>query len=85
MTAARNRCRNGFIDALKAREADGVIALPPAHYEIGEKVEVRDSPFTSQIGTIPILERVWARAVLMELLGGEVLTTVPHDMVRKVG
>jgi len=23
--------------------------------------------------------------LLMELLGGEVVTTVPHDMVRKVG
>ena len=77
--------RNGFIDALRAREADGVIALPPAHYEIGEKVEVRDGPFTSQIGTILSADRSGRVRLLMELLGGEVLTTVPHDMVRKVG
>ena len=76
---------NGFIDALRAREADGVIALPPVHYEMGEKVEVRDGPFTSQIGTILSADRSGRVRLLMELLGGEVLTTLPHDMVRKVG
>ena len=77
--------RNGFIDALRAREADGVIAVPPAHYEIGDAVEVQDGPFASQIGTILSADRSGRVRLLMELLGGEVVTTVPHDMVRKVG
>ena len=77
--------RNGFIDALRAREADGVIAVQPAHYEIGEAVEVQDGPFASQIGTILSADRSGRVRLLMELLSGEVVTTVPHDMVRKVG
>ncbi len=77
--------RNGIIDALREREADGVIAVPPAHYEIGETVEVQEGPFTNQIGTILTADRSGRVRLLMELLGGEVLTTVPHDMVRKVG
>ena len=77
--------RNGFIDALRAREVDGVIAVPPAHYEIGEAVEVQDGPFASQIGTILSADRSGRVRLLMELLGGEVVTTVPQDMLRKVG
>ena len=77
--------RNGFIDALRAREADGVIAVQPAHYEIGEAVEVQDGPFSSQIGTILSADRSGRVRLLMELLGGAIVTTVPHDMVLKVG
>ena len=77
--------RSSFIDAMRAREADGVIAVPPAHYEIGEAVEVLDGPFASQIGTILKADKPGRVRLLMELLGGEVVTTVPRDMVRKVG
>ena len=77
--------RNGFIDALRTCESDGVIAVPPAHYEIGEVVEVQEGPFASQIGTILSADRSGRVRLLMELLSGEVVTTVPHDMVRKVG
>jgi transcriptional antiterminator RfaH len=77
--------RNGFIDTLRAHEADGVVVVPPAHYEIGEAVEVQGGPFASQIGKILSADRSARVRLLMELLGGEVVTTVPHDMVRKVG
>ena len=77
--------RKGFIDALRAREADGVIAVQPAHYEIGEAVEVQDGPFASQIGTILSADRSGRVRLLMELLGGEIVTTVSQDMLRKVG
>jgi transcription antitermination factor NusG len=46
---------------------------------------VQDGPFASQIGTILSADRSGRVRLLMELLGGEVVTTVPHDMVRKVG
>ncbi len=77
--------RNGFVDALRTRETDGVVALPPVHYEIGEALEVQDGPFASQIGTMLSADRSGRVRLLMELLGGEVVTTVPHDMVLKVG
>jgi len=77
--------RSGFIDALRAREGDGVIAVPPPHFEIGEAVEVQDGPFASQIGTILTADKSGRVRLLMELLGGEVVTTVPRDIVRKVG
>ena len=76
---------NGFVDALKTRETDGVVVVPPAHYEIGEAVEVQGGPFASQIGTILSADRSGRMRLLMELLGGEVVTIVPHDMLHKVG
>ena len=77
--------RNGFIDALRARETDGFIVVPEVHYEVGDTIEVQDGPFSSQIGTIFSADRYERVRVLLELLGGEVVTTMPHDMVRKVG
>jgi transcription antitermination factor NusG len=77
--------RNRFIDALRAREADGVIALPPVHFGIGETVQVQDGPFASQLGSILSADRSRQVRLLMELLGGDVMTTLPHDMARKFG
>ncbi len=77
--------RNGFIDQLRECEDDGVIAVPLQYYEIGEAVEVQDGPFASQIGRILSADRPGRVRLLMELLGGEVVTTLPQDMVRRAG
>jgi transcriptional antiterminator RfaH len=77
--------RTGFIDALRAREIDGLVTAPPPHFEMGEAVEVKQGPFANQIGTILSAERPGRIRLLMALLGGEVITTLPEDMVRKAG
>jgi transcriptional antiterminator RfaH len=76
---------DGFVDALRKLETNGVVFVPPAHYEIGEAVQVQDGPFASQIGTMLSADKSGRVRLLMELLGGEVVTTVSRDMIRKVG
>ena len=79
------RIRPGFIDALKEREIEGLVTLPGAGYVPGQIVEVLDGPFTNHIGKILSADKAGRLRLLLELLGGEVVSTLSDHMVKKVG
>jgi len=76
--------RGGFVEALQAHETDGVIALPSDEFAPGDDVEILGGPLASQIGRILSADRAGRVRLLLELLGGEVITTLPEQFVRKV-
>ena len=77
--------RAGFIDALRAREVDGIIVTPPQELEIGDLVELCDGPLRAQVGKILSADVAGRARLLLELLGGEVVVTAPFAALRKVG
>jgi transcriptional antiterminator RfaH len=63
-----------FIEALKARETDGVIRRPERQLEIGQQVAVQDGPLDGLVGQIVELREKDRAIVLLNLLDQQTRT-----------
>jgi len=61
-----------FIDALRLREVDGVIARPPVPYRIGQQVQVVAGAFDGLVATILSLEEKDRLTVLLNMMSRQV-------------
>ncbi len=67
---------DGFVDALKQRERDGLIARPAKPFEVGQQVRMSSGPFDGLIATIVSIGEKDRLVVLMELLSRKVQVKV---------
>jgi transcriptional antiterminator RfaH len=63
---------DGFVDGLKQREANGLIARPSDPFEVGQLVRVTSGPFDGLIATIVSVGERDRLVVLMKMLRREV-------------
>ena len=75
---------DAFVEALMAREVGGVI---PEEYSFstGELVTVIGGPFDAHIGKIVSADQTGRVKLLMSLLGGDVVSSVPVEKLQRVG
>ncbi len=73
-----------FIEALRAREADGVIVAPAMPYAAGQKIRIAEGPFDGTVATIIALDEKDRLVVLMELLNRPVRVHVDARNVSAV-
>lgn len=71
----------GLIESLKKRERDGAIIAPEAPYEAGQTVRFAGGPFDGVIATILAVGAKDRLMVLMDMLQGQVKTTVKASQV----
>ena len=76
--------RDGFIEALIAREDEGAIDMRGPEFGVGDMVQVLGGPFAEQIGQIMSADHAGRVRLMLNLMGGDVVSTLPADMVRKV-
>ena len=76
--------QDGFVDALMAREQDGFEDLSQ-QLQPGDMAQVCGGPFDEQIGKILSADQAGRVRLLMNLMGGEVVSTVAADRLLKVG
>jgi transcriptional antiterminator RfaH len=74
-----------LIDALRAREVDGVHAEAPAaaSWKIGDKLRVFTGAFGDMVGKLESMSGFDRVALLLEVMGREVRVTLPADMLEK--
>ena len=75
------RVPDGVIDELRRRERpDGLIRLPePRGLQRGDRVLIRDGPFTNLVAVYAGMSGHQRVAVLLSLFGGEKRVTLPKD------
>ncbi len=71
-----------FIDGLRAREVDGVIAKPATPYELGQEVRLSGGPFDGVIGRIIEMNDKDRLVLLTSLLQQDVRLRVASASVR---
>lgn len=64
--------QNGFIDSLKAREIDGVVAKPEIPFRLGQQVRITNGAFDGIVATIVQMDEKDRVVVLMDLLNRQV-------------
>ena len=74
----------GFIEGLRAREVDGVIAKPVTPYRIGQDVRLNGGPFDGLIATIIEMKEKDRLVLLMRLLSQDVRLKVASPQVRTI-
>jgi transcriptional antiterminator RfaH len=72
---------DGFIDSLKAREVEGVIARPASSYKIGQQVRVAGGAFDGLVATIIEMDEKDRLVVLMDMLNRSVNVELPSHQV----
>lgn len=72
----------GFIEGLRAREVDGVIAKPAMPYRLGQEVRLNGGPFDGLIGRIIEMNDKDRLVLLTNLLQQDVRLKVTSDSVR---
>jgi transcriptional antiterminator RfaH len=73
---------DGFIEGLRAREVDGVIAKPATPYRVGQEIRLRGGPFDGLIAKIIEMKDKDRLVVLMNLLNQDVRLKVSSAKVR---
>jgi transcriptional antiterminator RfaH len=73
---------DGFIEGLRAREVDGVIAKPATPYRVGQEIRLRGGPFDGLIARIIEMKDKDRLVVLMNLLNQDVRLKVSSAKVR---
>ncbi len=63
-----SRLDSRFIEALRAREEDGVIVGPASPYREGQQIRIVDGPFDGTVATILSLDEKDRLIVLMDIL-----------------
>ena len=71
-----------FIEGLRAREVDGVIAKPAMPYRLGQEVRLNGGPFDGLIGRIIEMNDKDRLVLLTNLLQQDVRLKVTSDSVR---
>lgn len=73
-----------FMAGLMARcDINGVLA-PPENLEPGDRIRVLSGPFADLVTTVDRLDKDQRIHVLLDLMGREVRTTLPRDIIEKV-
>ena len=72
---------NGFIESLRARELDGVIARPDRAFNIGQQVRMAGGPFDGLVATIIEMDDRERLTVLMAMLNGQVKVKVGAENI----
>lgn len=72
---------NAFIEGLKQREKDGLIARPISPFAVGQQVRVTSGPFDGIIATIVSVSEKDRLIVLMELLSRKVQVHVTTEQL----
>ena len=73
----------GFIEALRAREIDGIIAKPIAPYRLGQEIRLNGGPFDGLIATIVEMKDKDRLVLLMRLLSQDIRLKVTTANVRE--
>jgi transcriptional antiterminator RfaH len=73
----------GFIEALRAREIDGIIAKPLAPYRLGQEIRLNGGPFDGLIATIVEMKERDRLVLLMRLLSQDIRLKVTSANVRE--
>jgi len=73
----------GFIEALRAREIDGVITKPITPYRVGQEIRLNGGPFDGFIATIVEMNEKDRLVLLMRLLSQDVRMKVSTASVRE--
>lgn len=71
-----------FVEALRAREVDGVVASPSTPFEVGQKVSITRGAFADIVAEIVELRDERRVLLLLDLLGGKVKTMVSSDAIQ---
>jgi transcriptional antiterminator RfaH len=74
---------SGFIEGLRAREIDGVIAKPVAPYRLGQEIRLNGGPFDGLIATIVEMKDKDRLVLLMRLLSQGIRLKVTTANVRE--
>lgn len=74
----------GFIEGLRAREIDGVIAKPVTPYKVGQEIRLNGGPFDGLIATIVEMKEKDRLVLLMRLLSQDIHLKVTTASVREV-
>ena len=75
---------DAFVQALRAREIDGVISRPASPYQIGQEVRVTDGAFGGLVATIIEMHERDRLTVLMQLLSRVVKVRLDESQVTSV-
>ena len=68
-----------FVDALRAREADGVIAKPQQQFKPGQSVSITHGPLANLIGEVLEMRDKERILILLKLMGQEVKTLISAE------
>lgn len=74
----------GFVDALRTREVDGVIKRQASPYRIGQAVRLVDGPFEGLVATIIAMDERDRLMVLMDFLNRPVKVKVDALQVAEI-
>jgi len=74
----------GFVEALLGREVDGLIDMRGPGFGVGDVVQVLSGSFAERIGRILSADHAGRVRLMLNLMGGDVVSTMPSDMVEKV-
>jgi transcriptional antiterminator RfaH len=75
---------DSFVQSLKAREIDGVIARPPSPYSIGQQVRLAGGAFDGLVATVIAMHENDRLTVLMELLSRAVKVRIDERQISPV-
>jgi len=79
-----SRLDRRFIEALRAREIDGVIVAPASPYEIGQEIRIAAGPFDGTVATIVGMDEKDRLVVLMDILNRPVRVRLDAGQVSSV-
>ena len=72
-----------FVEELRTREVDGLIARPTSPFKVGQVVRISHGAFADIVGEIIELRDDQRVMMLLDLLGGKVKTMVATDRIRE--
>lgn len=75
--------RGEFVEALMAQEESGVLEINQ-YFKSGDMAKVCGGPFDEQIGKILSADRSGRIRMLMDLMGGEIISTITAERLVKV-
>ena len=73
-----------FVDALREREADGVIAKPETEFKPGQSVSITHGPLANLIGEVIEMREKERILILFHLMGQEVKTLINAETLNPV-
>jgi len=75
---------NEFVQALKSREIDGVIARPASPYRVGQEVRISGGAFDGLIAKIIDMNETDRMTVLMDLLNRPVKVRIEEQQISPI-
>ncbi|MGZ5916982.1 MAG: transcription termination/antitermination protein NusG [Methyloceanibacter sp.] len=75
---------DAFVQALRAREVEGVISRPQSPYQIGQEVRISGGAFDGLVATIVEMHAQDRLTVLMQILSRAVNVRIDEDQISPV-